>query len=206
MFSLLTTGLLLGLSAGLAPGPLMTMVIAESLNHGPRGGIRMALAPAITDLPIILFTLLILARLDHFQLLMAAISLIGALVVAGLGIDSLKARPPDSPMANPPSNALTKGVIINLTSPHPYLFWFSVGGPILLRADKEHGLLAAAGFLATFYALLIGTKIGIALISGRAGKALSGPLIGGIRKVLGLTLILFAALLVRHALSLWGLF
>ncbi|MFC1515262.1 hypothetical protein ACFL7E_00730 [Thermodesulfobacteriota bacterium] len=34
MISYLTTGIILGLSAGFAPGPLLTLVITESLQHG----------------------------------------------------------------------------------------------------------------------------------------------------------------------------
>jgi threonine/homoserine/homoserine lactone efflux protein len=47
------TGIVLGLSAGLSPGPLMTLVVAESLKGGASAGIRIALAPLVTDAPII---------------------------------------------------------------------------------------------------------------------------------------------------------
>ncbi len=33
MISIFLTGVLLGLSAGLAPGPLLTLVITETLKH-----------------------------------------------------------------------------------------------------------------------------------------------------------------------------
>ena len=50
-------GLLLGLSSGISPGPLLTLVIAETLRYGLGAGIRVAITPFITDLPIILLTL-----------------------------------------------------------------------------------------------------------------------------------------------------
>jgi threonine/homoserine/homoserine lactone efflux protein len=50
---IVTTALVFGLSAGLSPGPLMTLVIAETLKRGIPAGIRIAVAPLITDLPII---------------------------------------------------------------------------------------------------------------------------------------------------------
>ena len=52
MFSALTAGILLGLSAGFAPGPLLTLVIAQTLKHNVREGIKVALAPLISDFPI----------------------------------------------------------------------------------------------------------------------------------------------------------
>jgi len=53
MTNFLTIGIMLGTSAGFAPGPLLTLVISESLQHGVKSGAKVALAPIITDLPII---------------------------------------------------------------------------------------------------------------------------------------------------------
>jgi threonine/homoserine/homoserine lactone efflux protein len=40
-----TTAVVFGLSAGLSPGPLLTLVIAETLKRGIAAGIRIAVAP-----------------------------------------------------------------------------------------------------------------------------------------------------------------
>ncbi|MBT4876955.1 MAG: LysE family translocator, partial [Desulfobacula sp.] len=45
MIHYLTIGMVLGLSAGLAPGPLLTLVISETLLHDIRAGIKVAMAP-----------------------------------------------------------------------------------------------------------------------------------------------------------------
>ena len=47
MIDFLTIGAALGLSAGLAPGPLLTLVISETLQHGVKSGVKVALAPVI---------------------------------------------------------------------------------------------------------------------------------------------------------------
>jgi threonine/homoserine/homoserine lactone efflux protein len=52
MIAAVATGLVLGLSCGLAPGPLMALVLAQSLRHGAREGCKIALAPLLTDMPI----------------------------------------------------------------------------------------------------------------------------------------------------------
>lgn len=57
----------MGLSSVLAPGSLLTLVISETLQHDTRAGIKVALAPVITDLPIIVLTLLILSKLAGFH-------------------------------------------------------------------------------------------------------------------------------------------
>ena len=60
MISFGLTGVLLGLSGGLAPGPLLTLVVAETLRHGVRAGIGVALVPLLTDMPIVLVTVALL--------------------------------------------------------------------------------------------------------------------------------------------------
>ena len=77
MIHFLAIGTMLGLSAGFAPGPLLTLVISETLQHDIKSGVKVALAPIITDLPIIIFTLLILAKLTNFHNILGIISLIG---------------------------------------------------------------------------------------------------------------------------------
>jgi len=57
MFIHLFTGLMLGLTAGVAPGPLLTLVVSQTLRYGVREGIKIAIAPIFTDLPIILAAL-----------------------------------------------------------------------------------------------------------------------------------------------------
>ena len=52
-------GAAFGLSAGITPGPLLALVIAQTLAHGPREGGKVALAPLLTDSPIILGALLL---------------------------------------------------------------------------------------------------------------------------------------------------
>jgi threonine/homoserine/homoserine lactone efflux protein len=78
MLSFLTTGIILGLSAGFAPGPLLALVISETLQHDMKAGVKVALAPILTDLPIIIFTLFIMAELSRFHLILGGISIIGA--------------------------------------------------------------------------------------------------------------------------------
>jgi threonine/homoserine/homoserine lactone efflux protein len=46
-------GLSLGLGAGLAPGPLLALVIRSTLQDGAAAGVRVAFSPLVTDVPII---------------------------------------------------------------------------------------------------------------------------------------------------------
>ena len=48
---------------GLAPGPLLALVLAQTLRHGPREGCKIALTPLVTDAPIIALSLALAATL-----------------------------------------------------------------------------------------------------------------------------------------------
>ncbi|ANB02357.1 LysE family translocator [Ectothiorhodospira sp. BSL-9] len=196
----LLMAVVLGLSAGVAPGPLLALVISETLQHGLRAGMKVALAPLLTDLPIILLTLLILAQLAHVDQVLGGLSIIGAGVVAWLGWESLRFRPagPGDGVV-PRERSLQKAVLANMLSPHPYLFWLSVGGPIVIRAS-ESGPWVAVGFIAVFYALLIGAKVGIALMTARARPWLAGRGYVMTVRALGLVLWALAAVLLYEGL------
>ncbi|TNF50926.1 MAG: LysE family translocator, partial [Gammaproteobacteria bacterium] len=76
MTEFLFLGVVLGLSAGLSPGPLQTLVMAETLRFGVRAGIKVALSPVITDLPIIFLTLYIFRNVIGLADMLGLISML----------------------------------------------------------------------------------------------------------------------------------
>ena len=88
MMTALASGALLGLSCGLAPGPLLALVLAQTLRHGPREGCKIALTPLATDAPIIVAALVMAAKLAQLRsLLGVAVSFIQgpSVLYPGLG-------------------------------------------------------------------------------------------------------------------------
>ncbi|MFH0789570.1 MAG: LysE family transporter [Pseudomonadota bacterium] len=204
MIQFLSAGLLLGLSAGFSPGPLLTLVISQTLQHGIREGIKVALAPLITDLPIIGLSLLVLTRLTNFRTLLGVISILGGLFVLHLAYGSLRIKKLDQPVQDTAPQSLSKGALVNALSPHPYIFWLTVGSPIILKARGD-GLLPAIGFIAGFLGSLVGAKIILAVLSGKSRHLLSDRLYRIIMQVLGVLLAAFAGLLLKDGLELMGL-
>ncbi|MCG7958281.1 MAG: LysE family transporter, partial [Candidatus Thiodiazotropha taylori] len=157
MLTSLTSGLILGISAGLAPGPLLTLVVSETLQHNIGSGIRVALAPLITDLPIILVMLFIVNELSSMQPVLGLISLLGGCFVFYLGYQNIRVKGVQLDLQPRHSKSLLKGILANSLSPHPYLFWFSVGGPIVIKA-MDTSVVAPYLFVLSFYTLLVGSK------------------------------------------------
>ena len=196
-------GLVLGISAGLSPGPLMSLVITQTLEHGKREGIKVSLAPLLTDPPIILVSLLILGQFASQDPILGAIAWLGAGVLLLLARGVWRAEPPGGEgQRGIAPRSILKGLSINLLSPNPWLFWLTIGVPTLLRAETAW---EASAFLLGFYPCLVGGKLGIALLVGRYGTGLRPALYRGIMRGLAILLILFAVLLVRDGARLLGI-
>lgn len=201
----LTIGIILGLSAGFSPGPLLALVIAETLQHGINAGIRVALAPLITDVPIVILSCLVLAKLAQSSLILGVVSIGGSAVVFYMGLSNMRTRGVALNLSTEKSKSLAKGILVNFLSPNPYLFWLSVGAPLVTRALREFGVAAPAAFIAGFYGCLVGAKITLAIVAGKSRSFLTGKGYVYTMRFLGLVLCALALLLVRDGLLLLGL-
>lgn len=202
MTEAVAAGVLLGASAGLAPGPLLALVISHSLEHGAREGTKVALAPLLTDLPIVAVALFASGWLSNSEAALGAVSVAGGLFVAHMGLGSMRSAPPRFSFSGAKPRSLGKGALVNALSPHPYLFWLGVGAPVTADALREDGVAAVALFLAAFYLLLVGSKALLAVLVGRSRTLLAGGAYLWTMRVLGALLLLFALLLIRDGLAL----
>ncbi len=200
MINFLTIGTILGLSAGFAPGPLLTLVIHETLQHDIKSGIKVALAPIITDLPIIIFTLFILAELENFHNILGIISLTGGFFILFMGYESIRTQRVKLKLQETKPKSLRKGIIANILNPHPYLFWFSVGAPLMTKAMHQN-LISSLAFISSFYALLVGSKILLAILVGKSKSFLVGNIYIYTMRFLGLALCVLAFTLFQDGLK-----
>lgn len=172
-------GLALGLGAGVSPGPLLAVLLVATVERGFLAGARVACVPLITDAPIVVLCVLVLRELPSGPL--AALSLAGAAFLAYLAVEAVRG---DAEAAASQSD-VRRGVLVNALSPHPWLFWSTVGGPLLVDAAERSPALAA-GFAAAFYLVLVGAKVAIAALVAagrraawvRAARPLSAAMFG----------------------------
>ena len=201
MIHFLTLGTVLGLSAGFAPGPLLTLVISETLQHNIKSGAKVALAPIITDLPIIILTVFILSTLSNFHTILGIISLIGGFFILCMGYQSIRTKGSDINLKEIKLRSFAKGVLANALSPHPYLFWFSVGAPTMTKAMSQN-INAALAFIISFYVFLVGSKIVLAILIGKSKFLLSSNAYLFTMRFLGIVLCVLAIVLFHDGLNL----
>ncbi len=193
-----------GLTAGISPGPLLTVVITETLIHGRREGIKVAITPLISDIPILLACIFLLSKLNDYDSILGIISFLGALFIVYLGVVSLRAKDIeiDTKIVKPKS--IRKGIIVNTLNPHPYLFWITVGVPLLLKSFNI-SLGTSLAFLISFYTFLIGSKVFIAILVHKSKNYLNNKNYKRIMRILGAILLVFAVLFIREGLKLFSI-
>jgi threonine/homoserine/homoserine lactone efflux protein len=203
MIEFLSAGMLLGLAAGFAPGPLQVLVISETLKHNIKAGIKVSIAPLITDVPIILISLLILNRLADFKPILGCISIFGGLFILYLAYESLKTRGVEFNLSSISSNSFRKGVITNALNPHPYIFYMPVGAPIIFKGINQN-FLSALSFVGIFLLFLVGSKVVLAMVVERSRAFLKGCVYVWTMRTLGVLLLFFSIVLFRDGFGLLG--
>ena len=193
-----------GVAAGLSPGPLLALVLVQTIRYGPREGVRVAFAPLITDVPIVLVALLVVGQTAEYGIVLDLISLAGGAYVLYLAWETMRSAGVRIEVAGDvPPHSLRRGALVNALSPHPYLFWFSAGAYMFTAAAQE-GVAATIAVITAFYAGLIGSKIAVANLAGYSRDFLSGKVYVNFLRILGLILALFGLHLIYGAIqSMW---
>jgi len=117
MLAHLLQGLSLGLSAAASPGPFQAFVIGQAVKDGSKRALPAVLAPLISDGPIILLMVLLLARIPAGALRIIRIA--GGVYALYLASKSLQAYRSFRPAGSPGEirQTLGKAIVTNLLSP-----------------------------------------------------------------------------------------
>jgi len=199
----LVMGAFLGLVSGMSPGPLLAITISETLQHGKWEGIKVAISPLITDLPIILSVLFILSHLANYNSIIGIIAFFGASYLIYSGMESLKIKKDSVDIKLEKKDALKKGVIVNFGNPHPYIFWLSIGGPIIFKSLNTNAW-ATILFVSGFYIFLVGSKVIVALLVERSKYFINSKYYFSIIRILGIAQIVFGLTFIKLGLDSLG--
>lgn len=173
VMGLAAAGLALGVIEGIKPGPLLTMVIRETLTGGLGAGVRAAAAPIFTDGPMIIASILLAGWIAEEPAVLCIISILGAGFLAWMGVECFGIDPPDPDVGESDvTGSLRRGVVTNLLNPNVYVFWFLIGGPLMASAAAEEPL-APVAYALSFLVSIILVKVSIAYFFDRTRETLS---------------------------------
>ena len=171
MWLYLLQGIGYGLAAASQPGPFQTYLISQTLTRGWKRTLPAALAPLVSDGPIILICVLVLSQVPVWM--QRVLYIAGGLFILYLAYGTYNSwknfdsRLPS--LETRTQQSILKAALMNALSPGPYIFWTLVTGPILLRGWRET-LVNGIGFLIGFYVTLISSLAALILIFGTAAK------------------------------------
>ncbi len=203
-FEFFITGATLGLVAGITPGPLLTLVITQTLKYNRKEGMKIALAPLLSDLPIVVLSLLLLAKMSNYDNILGVISFLGSAFLIYMAYETIKIKPTHLSDESSKIHSFKKGILTNILSPHVYLFWILVGAPITLKAFQIN-VVSSILFIIGFYLFITSSKIFIAFISEKTKNVFNSKIYITIIKILGIVLIIFAIILIKDGLKFLGL-
>lgn len=96
---------------------LLVLVISQTLKHGYTEGVKVAFAPIITDLPIILITVLFVSLISEYSSILGVISILGGIYIGYMAHKSFKTRGLSENIEFEPPNSLKKGATVNFLNP-----------------------------------------------------------------------------------------
>jgi len=198
-WAFLVSGAVFGLSGGFSPGPTTTVIVSQTLRFGVKDGLKVAIAPLLTDAPIIIVAVLLVGQVSRFQPVLGVITLLGAAFLTHLAIDSFRVKRIEVEEHDAEPRSISKGFMANLLNPHPYLFWFVIGAPKLLAASQI-GVAPVILFVVGLYGCMIGAKMLVAILVGRSRTFLKSRGYRYVNLALGVVLSLFAMFFLRDGL------
>ena len=186
MWLYILQGIGYGLAAAAQPGPFQTYLISQTLLKGWKRTLPAALAPLLSDGPIIALCLLVLSQVPSW--LQRFLYIAGGLFLLYLAYGAYKAwknfDPTIPSVETKTQQSILKAALINALNPNPYIFWSLVTGPILVAGWRETPIYGL-GFMAGFYVTMILGFSALIIVFGSARQL--GPKVN--RALLGISAI-----------------
>lgn len=202
--SFMISGVVFGLSGGLTPGPLFTLVVSETLKHGVKEGIKVSTVPLFSDLPIVLSSVFLVSRISNMFYVLGTIAILGAVFLLYLGYEGLVFTGFEVSQVQMKPQSFKKGLLANFLNPNPYLFWITIGAPTVVRAIDINAISAVL-FIVFMYLCLVGSKILVAFVVSKSKRFLKSKNYIYTIRILGAVLILFAFIFVKQGFESFGL-
>ncbi len=188
--TLVVLAILLGLVAGLVPGPFSALIASTAIEQGLVAGVEVALVPLATETPIMLLTALVLHTLPLGFL--RWVGIVGGVLLAFLAFRIYRRASSDEPetVRKVGKRRLLKPALVGVLSPNPWLFWLLIGSPLILKAWYVSWPLGVATW-AAYFGTFMGTQLLIAWLAGHGHKKLSEH--GRRRTMRGMSVVLLMA-------------
>ena len=139
---------MIGLSGAMAPGPLLTVTISDSLKKGSKAGPLLVLGHVIGEVLLILLILEGLGLLITSSLASAWVGLIGGAVMIFMGLTMMRDTEPRMGSDEFKDFGLvSKGLVTSVSNPYFFIWWGTIGAALMLKGMELAKLVGLAAFL-----------------------------------------------------------
>jgi threonine/homoserine/homoserine lactone efflux protein len=174
VIEVLWLGLLLGVGAALAVGPIFVVILQQAATSGFGAALRVILGSATADLLLLVPALAFAWIIRSLERGALWVGTIGALFLLWLAWqaahDAARLRREERQLATDGRWAFWKGVAGNLANPLTWTFWLATGTPAMLAAQRSAGPAGLVLFTATWFLVASGLEAVIALAVARSGR------------------------------------
>ncbi len=154
------------------------------MTRGWKRALPAALAPLVSDGPIIFICLLALSQMPAWT--ERFLYIVGGLFVLYLAWGTFKSwinfEMQAASIESTGGQNIFKAALTNILNPNPYIFWTLVTGPVLIKGWRETPV-NGIGFLAGFYLTFISSLAALIIVFGLASRF--GPKVS--RAMLGIS-------------------
>jgi threonine/homoserine/homoserine lactone efflux protein len=149
------TSFFVGLSGALAPGPMLTVTISDSMEKGARAGPLIVAGHMITETALILLIFAGLGWLIGSSTAAFIIGLVGGALLIFMGIQIFRNSPD---LQNPTPEASEKkvnskyssvlnGILSSISNPYFFIWWAAIGAAFMYQGMALAGILGILAFL-----------------------------------------------------------
>jgi|GEM_PF-2738618 len=176
----------------------MVIIIARALQDGWKTGITISLGALAIDIIRVLSAVFILGILPRTNAVFRIIDVAGALFLLYMAYTAFTYKP-SLVLPSAERRGVLLGMVGNLLNPSAYLFWLTVGGPIMLAARNSGSSLGEVGFASGFLLAVTAVNIFVALLAGKIRSYMDSVYYKYVLGALGLVLVVFACLFLKQA-------
>ncbi len=188
------TGLTFGIAAGISPGPLLALLISETIKGHKKNGFLVSISPIFTDIPILIISLFILDSIEKYKTVLKLIYILGSFILFYFGFKNLMMQ--EYKVETDLTGSLKKAVILNILNPYTYLFWFFIGAPYIKNVSFSEGIV----FTISFFVGITGSMIIITIFTERLKRFIESRYYIYLLKTIGFLFIIFSILLIKDIL------
>lgn len=133
MLPLLLSVVVISLSGVMMPGPMFAVTLAKSYRS-PWAGVWVSLGHAVIEVPLILLIYFGFARFFANSIVQLVLSLLGGVMVIGIGILMFRARAEVVQKGQDlPYGALVAGILTSGLNPYFLLWWATIGSLLVMK-------------------------------------------------------------------------